>query len=275
MIKALIILVLCIAIFGTGAFFAYEIFVKPKKLMEQEVAEGPPAPPPDPSLPELGKAMKIKSEGKLDEARAALEGFIENYPFSSWLDEAKNALGEINSTLFFSKDPSPDKEQYVVKSGDALAKIERRLKTTSELIMRSNNLDDPTKLQIGQVLIVPKTDFSIKILRKENKVVLFNKGRFFKQYHAKSAQLPAAKNPAPLTGKVTNKIAWKDGKRVAFGTKDFIGSARTVAFSIPGYTLSTDPEEGGEKASSGLVLSAADMEEISVLVNKGTPVIVE
>src|SRR5205823_1764464 len=97
-----------------------------------------------------------------------------------------------------------------------------------ELIMKSNNLEDVTRLQIGQVLLIPHPEFSVTISRKERKVTLFNHGRFFKEYSVKDWKVPPSKKPATITTKVTNKMAWKEGKQVAFGTKDYAGSARWI-----------------------------------------------
>src|SRR5690348_11417915 len=115
MIKALIILILVVSIFGGAAYFAYDIFVKPKKLAEIEENQPAAALPPDPTIPEFEKAMAVRKEGKPLDARTALEKFLENYPYSSKIEEAQTALGEINTDLFFSSTPTPEKEAYVIK----------------------------------------------------------------------------------------------------------------------------------------------------------------
>ncbi|MEI8343263.1 MAG: LysM peptidoglycan-binding domain-containing protein, partial [Verrucomicrobiota bacterium] len=189
-IKALILLLLALGVFGSAGYFTYELLVKPKVELKQEldnrVLMGDPTPPPDPSLPELEYCLKLKKSGDLVGARTALEAFLEHNPKSTKLTEARAALGEVNTDIFFSRIPSPDKEEYVVKPGDALAKIERKLKTNAELLTRSNNLDDPRKLRIGQVLIVSHPQFALTINRKEKTVMLFNHGKFFKQYPVKA-----------------------------------------------------------------------------------------
>jgi len=269
-IKALILLLLAAAVFGSAGYFSYELLVKPKVELKQEldtkVLMGDPTPPPDPSVPELDYCLKLKKSGDLVRARAALEAFLEHNPRSTRITDARIALGEVNTDVFFSRIPSPDKEEYVVKPGDALAKIERKLKTNAELLMRCNNLDDPRKLRIGQVLIVSHPQFALTINRTEKSVMLFNHGKFFKQYPVKVWNAPDAKTPAPANVKVKEKIAWKNGARVSFGTKEYAGSSRWVAFTVPGYTLYTDPAEGGVKSPSGIALGAEDMEELSTLL---------
>lgn len=279
LLKTLVIVALCAGILGGAGYFAYDLYFKPRMEAREETAKGPAPPPPDPGLPAFEKCTKLKKDGHLVEARTAFEQFLDNYPNSTKIEDAKDALGEINTDLFFSATPSPDKEQYVVQRGDALAKIEKKLKTTAELIMRSNNLDDPTKLQIGQVLLVSHPDFSMIINRKIKSITLLNNGKFFKRYKVKSWAAPAPKNSAPIDAKVTEKIAWKNGQRVAFSTKDFAGSARWIQLSAAGYTIYTEPleQEAGtaNKPPGGIALAAEDAEELSTLLNRGVPVRIE
>ncbi len=184
-------------------------------------------------------------------------------------------LGEVNIDIFLSRYPSPEKTDYVVKSGDVLAKIARKLKTTPELIMRMNNLSG-TMLHIGEHLLISHPDFSIVIQRKANVVVLLNHGTFFKQYHVREAKLPT-KQPSKVTAKVAETMAWKDGKRIGLGSKDYIGSIRWVRLSAPAYTLysvadSAHPNITQPPPPLGLGLAASDAEELSSLVNNRTPV---
>ena len=112
------------------------------------------------------------------------------YPAGLHVEEAKDLLGEVNIDIFLSRYPSPEKTEYVVKSGDVLAKIARKLKTTPELIMRMNNLSG-TMLHIGEHLLISHPDFSMVIQRKAKLVVLLNHGAFFKQYHVREAEVAA------------------------------------------------------------------------------------
>lgn len=277
MLKALVILILCAAIIGGAAYFSYDIFVKPKKLAEAEKNEPPPPPPPDPTLPEFEKAMAQAGQ-KTVEARAALERFLENYPYSSKVEEAQAALGEINISLFFSSTPTPEKEAYTIKAGDALAKIERKLKAPAELIMRTNNLTDPTKLRIGDVLYVAHPQFTVHISRKEKTITLQNHGKFFKKYRAKTWNVPPVKKPVPINAKVVEKVAWRNGQRVAFGAKEYVGSARWIVTNASNYTIYAEPEPGAsplEKPPAGISLDRNEAEEIATLVSRNTPVLIQ
>jgi hypothetical protein len=275
--KWLFVLVLALAIFGGAAWFGYNTFVKEEiELKKEQSGEVTPPPVVDVSLPEFQAAVKLQQDGKLAEARDALVSFIQKYPAGKHLDEARDLLGEVNVEMLLSRYPSPEKIEYIVKSGDVLAKIARKLKTTPELIMRTNNMSG-TMLRIGDRLLISHPDFSMVIQRKANLVVLLNHGKFFKQYHVREAKLPQ-KQPPKITTKVAETMAWKNGQRIGLGSKDYLASTKWIRLAGgAGYTLyavpdSTHPNLEQPAPPMGLGLAATDLEELSTLVNNRTPV---
>src|SRR5260370_31995923 len=140
------VLLLALIIFAAAAFFSYNLIFKEEIAVEKEQrGEITPAPTPDISLPEFEAAAKLRQDGKLTEARDALTAFIQKYPAGLHLEKAKDLLGEVNIDIFLSRYPSPEKTDYVLKSAAVLSKIQTKLKTTPDLIMRMNNLSG-TKL---------------------------------------------------------------------------------------------------------------------------------
>ncbi|PYL65323.1 MAG: hypothetical protein DMF25_04015 [Verrucomicrobia bacterium] len=269
-------LLLALLVFGGAALFSYYLFFKQEIAVRHEQrGDVTPAPTPDISLPEFQAAAQLRQESKLIEARDALSAFIQKYPTDLHAEEAKDLLGEVNVDILLSRTPSPEKQEYIVKSGDVLAAISRRLKTTPELIMRMNNMSG-TMLHIGDRLLISHPEFSIVIQRKAKLVVLLDHGVFFKQYHVREEKL-SLKQPAKVTTKVSETMAWRDGKRVGFGTKEFLGSTRWIRLSAPAYTLysvsdSAHPDITQPPPPQGLGLDATDLEELSGLVNNRTPV---
>ena len=274
--KWLFALLLALVVFGGAALFSYYLFFKQEIAVRHEQrGDVTPAPTPDISLPEFQAAAKLRQEDKPTEARNALSAFIQKYPTDLHAEEAKDLLGEVNIDILLSRTPSPEKQEYIVKPGDVLVVISRRLKTTPELIMRMNNLSG-TMLHIGDRLLISHPEFSIVIQRKAKLVVLLDHGAFFKQYHVREEKL-SPKQPAKVTTKVAETMAWRDGKRVGFGTKEFLGSTRWIRLSAPAYTLysvsdSAHPDVTQPPPPSGLGLDATDLEELSGLVNNRTPV---
>jgi LysM domain len=275
--KWLFVLLLALIIFGGAAWFGYNTFVKEEiEVKKEQRGEVTPPPVVDVSLPEFEAAVKLRQDGKLTEARDALVAFIQKYPNGKHLDEARDVLGEVNTEILLSRHPSPEKIDYIVKPGDVLAKIARKLKTTPEMIMRMNNMSG-TMLRIGDRLLISHPDFSIVIQRKANLVMLLNHGVFFKRYHIREAKLPP-KPPPKITTKVAETMAWKGGKRVGLGSKEYLASTKWVRLaSAPAYTLysvpdPTHPNIDQPPPPTGLGLAATDLEELSTLVNNRTPV---
>lgn len=283
-IKLLVILLLAGGIFGTAYHFVDLLYLAPARALKEEKAEPPPPPPPDPSLPEFQACVELRQGGDPMAARAALERFLDQYPQSAKVDEARDLLGAVNSEMFFSPKPSPDKQVYVVRSGDVLTRVAMRTKSTPELIMRTNNLSG-TMLRVGQRLWISPADFSMVVLRRQRRVLVYNGKHLFKQYRIEvlpaAAQPKAGAPPLPkLSGKVVDKLSLNArGDRVSFQDKDYAGATHKVSLSIPGYSLYTvterKPGEAALPAGAGLGLAAADMEEIAVLLSKNDPVSIE
>jgi hypothetical protein len=131
-------------------------------------------------------------------------------------------------------------------------------------------------LHIGERLLISHPDFSIVVQRKAKLIVLLDHGSFFKQYHVREEKL-GAKQPPKVTTKVAEVMAFRGGKRVGFGTKEYVGSTRWVRLGSPAYTIFSVPDGAHPNLEqppppSGLGLSATDVEELSGLVNKTTPV---
>ena len=274
--KWLFALLLAVVIFGGAAWFGYNLFFKQEIAVQKEQrGEITVAPRPDISLPEFQAAAKLRQEGKLPEARAALTSFIQKYPSGSHVEEAKDMLGDINIEILLSRTPSPEKTEYIVKPGDVLQRVANHVKSTPELIMRMNNLNG-TMLHIGERLLISHPDFSLFIQRKPKLIVLLDHGAFFKQYHIREVKLSPKQSPK-VVAKVAETMAFRDGKRIGFGTKEFVGSTRSIRLTAPGYTIYSIPDGAHPRLDqppppSGLGLAATDVEELSSLVNSRTAV---
>src|SRR5438874_8098666 len=269
--KWLFVLLLAVIVFGGAAFVSYELFVKPeRKIIAEKSGEIPVSPLPDISGPEFQASAQLRQENKLTEARDALVLFLQKYPTGPHVEEARDLLGDVNTEILLSGYRSPEKQEYTVRSGDVLAKIAAKTKTTPDLIMRTNNLSN-TMLRVGQQLLISHPDFSLFIQRKAQTVVLLDHGQFFKRYHVKTVKLSAKQAPR-INTRVAEVMAWRGGKRVGFGTKEWSGSTRWVRLAQPGYFLFAVPVPGQrdqlrQPPPPGLGLPASDLEELSRLVN--------
>ncbi len=280
--KVLFILLLACAIFGTAGYFTYELFVKPSVELQRERAAPPTPAPVDPTLPELKKSLALKEKGQLLEARDALEDFIDRFPESTGIEQARDALGAINTHIFLSPVPAPEKVLYVVKSGDVLTRVATRTKSTAELIMKANNLQG-TMLRIGQKLYTSPSEFALIISRKHSKVTVLNQGRYFTQYPVRKwpeGLDPAKRGSTKQTGKVLDKIAWLDGTRVIFSDKGYGEASHWINISIPHCTLYGEPPEDAapakaSKPPSGIAISPEAAAELAAMLRRGNPVTLE
>ena len=287
--KALVIIALAAAVFGTAGYYAYELFVRPQKALEAEHKLGPLPPPPDPSLPEYERCLEIVKKGSVLASRAALAAFVEHNTLSTKLSEAKDQLGELNTKIFLSPRPAPEKQVYLVRPGDVLSKVARITRSTPELIMRGNGLNG-IMLRIGQKLYYTPAEFSVVVSSRRKMVTLLDRGKFFKQYPIRdlpvghtSSKKGAGPTPPPLKlqGKVIEKIAWgANGGRLIFSDKDYINANHWVTIGIAGHTIYSDPDPAsGAKVNKppagGIGIAPEAAAELSILLTKGNPVTVE
>ncbi len=270
--RTAIILLLVLGIFGSGAYFANELFLKPRRLdakaQEDQLAAAALPPPADPTVAIYEKIQTVAAGGNPEAARAELDAFLKTYPDSPKAAEARHQLGEINADQFFSPLSLDGKTEYTVVSGDSLVKIASKFKTNAELIYRVNNLDT-INLKIGQRLVIPQPDMSIKVDQKAGTVTLLNRGAFFKEFPTRSIKIPARSGAA----KVADKVALKGSNRLAFGDKDYAATERWIMVAPGGIVIRGAPE--GAEPPGGVILDAPDIDEIFVLVSRGTPVTME
>ncbi len=221
--KALIIIFLTFAVFGGVALVGYKMFVQPQIALKNEKAAPPTPPPPDPTVRSSTNAWPFGRTVRWSKPAMRFTEFIDHYPQSTKLEDAKNILGEINTDIFLSTIAAPEKEIYTVQKNDVISRVATKLKTTGELIVRANNLQGPM-LRIGQKLSVSPAEFSLVISRKNDKVTVLNKGKFFKQYqvlewppqHAKKVTTAKVTPSEKKVGRVTDKISWLNGTRVTY-----------------------------------------------------------
>ena len=269
--RTLTILVLVGLILGGSAYFGYEFYWKPRKLDREDKAAAQTTEIPDYTLPIFEKAAALEQSGDIEGARAAWGDFIRDYSNAPKVGEAKAALGRLNTRLIFSSSPSPDKMSYTVGKGDSLVKIAAKFKSNAELIFRANNMET-INLKIGQKLVIPQLEISVVVDRKSGAVTLFNKDQFFKEYRTLALKTPGVATSAKT--KVADKIALRGSNRVAFGDKNYSGSERWVMLGSAGLAIRSLPE-GAESPPPGIILAPADMEEIFLLVSRGSPVTIQ
>lgn len=180
-----------------------------------------------------------------------------------------------------------------MKRGDARLSIARKLKSSTEAIVRVNELDS-TLIRLGEKLLVPQLDFTITIDLPHDRVIVHDSHGFFTQYPIASMDLPPTRQLTIQT-KVTAKSFWKNGKPVRpnDGFQEEQATAR-IQLGHAGYLLYGVEEESDADTSEiavdsdnkdgelnardsnhppqGIAMLKNDIAEIELLIRKGTPV---
>ena len=286
------IVVLAVAIFGSAAYIARVVF-RPEGLARYRSI--PWVTYVHPNIKKLKQAQTLVGEGNLKEARTILVNALISAPKSPVTRELRDLLGDVNTQIFFSKEPSPRKTEYIVKPGDALSSIARKLQSSPEAIIRVNNLHS-TLIRPGEKLLVPALDFTITIDLPRSRVIVHDSHGFFTQYPIASAELPPTRQPTIQT-KVTAKSFWENGKPMQsaheFQKKEKEGTPR-IDLGRRGYVLygveeeseatssqiaveadnkeQTSNSDGANRPPQGIAMLKDDLAEIELLIHKGTPV---
>jgi LysM repeat protein len=286
------IALLAIAIFG-GAWLVARVVFRPRDL--ERYRSIPWVNYVHPNVKKLKEAQIFVDEGKLNDARALLVNALISAPKSPVTRELRDLLGDVNTQIFFSKEPSPRKIEYTVKGGDALSSIARKLQSSAEAIIRVNELDS-TLIRTGEKLLVPQLDFTITIDLSRNRLVVHDSHGFFTQYPISSADLPPTRQPTIQT-KVTAKSFWENGKPVR-STREFqkekegtpridLGRRGYVLYGVEEesdatttsqITVEADDKEGtpnsddANRPPQGIAMLKDDLAEIELLIHTGTPV---
>ena len=236
--------------------------------------------------PDLGKrvheeVLAFIEAGRIEEACNNLQQIIEIYPDSKFVEESRRVLGEINLDRLFSKSPMPGKLEYTVRSGDALASIAKNNHTTIGYIRHVNGLFS-NLIHPGDRLVLYPFDFEITVDLALQRLILWEKGKFLKDYAISEFKRPP-RGSFPGKTKIADKVAWIDGKTVLLtdpraGQAEFWLQTPTRA-TQPGIVICHKPEgEGAEQRSEliafGLFLGRGDIDELAVLTRVGTPVTV-
>ena len=254
----------------------------PAAAQEPGRRSGRAAPVAPPAANDRGRALLTEAEahlsaGKLLEARETLFTLLDESHDAAARQRARNHLNTIHTELVFNPHPMPEKEEYVVQSGDSLGRIARRYGTTVELLQKSNRISGHI-IHPGQRLRVLKEKFSIAVSIEDNTLTLYLNGRYFKRYPVGTGAY--GKTPTGES-KVTDRIAqptwWRpDGTSIPYGDKDNLLGTHWLALDIPRYGIhgTWEPDTIGGYESAGCIrMYNHDVEELFNLIPVGTPVV--
>ena len=240
---------------------------------------------PNPQQQNFRAICALASNKSLEEARQKGYALLAQTKDPALTASLETLLGQLNIELILSQARMPEKEEYVVRSGDSLARIARKFKTTVNLIKKSNALQS-SMLHPGDRLRIFKGTFTLTISKSRNDLVVKVNDRFFKRYRVGTGKFGTTPTGTFVISEKIEKPPWwrPDGKMIPFGDKANVLGTRWMSLQATsttnaarGYGLhgTWEPETIGLQASAGCVrLLNSDVEELFLLVPTGTRVVI-
>jgi lipoprotein-anchoring transpeptidase ErfK/SrfK len=221
------------------------------------------------------QAHKLESKGSLLEAKLLYQKLVNDFPGSQEVTDWQKRTEDINIKLLFSPALTPKSIIYEIRPGDTLNKIAREHKTTTELIMKSNNINDALIVP-GRKIKVWNVPFNILVNKSQNILMLKNDEEIIKTYIVSTGK----NNCTPvgtfkIVNKLTNPTWFKAGAVVPAQSAENVLGTRWMGFDLAGYGIhgTVEPKELGKQVTQGCVrLNNTDVEELYSIVPVGTEV---
>ena len=230
----------------------------------------------DPGIRLIAAAQQLQAADDLAGAREKALAVLDASRHEPARQRARALLSDVSITLATSQRNTLQKTEYVVKSGDALAKLARKFGTTVECIQQGNNLTGSI-IRVGDRLRIWTAPFSLHIDKSDNILDLFTDGEFFKRYRVGTGE----HGTTPVGEfKITDRIAqptwWRpDGRAIPYGSPENELGTHWLSLDAPHYGIhgTWEPETIGKQASAGCIrLLNEEIEELYNLLPVGTPV---
>jgi len=244
------------------------------------------APPADVALM-MDEAAQLAADDKLVKARAKYLVALKHATAPTVRRQIERKLEPINIALLISLRQMPEKEDYLVKSGDSLDRIARRYGTTTLLIQKCNDVMNPNLIKAGDRLRVFTGKFELAASKSRHDLVVSLNGEFFKRYRVGTGRY--GKTPVgtfKVREKISEPVWWRpDGREVPFGDKENILGTRWMSLKATGDTEDVrgygihgtwEPESVGSASSAGcLRMVNKEVEELFIYIPVGTPVTIK
>lgn len=272
----LIAAILVLLILGGTAWFVYEIFgntAQPKiaqkslldSLEEQEMADI-----------ELGdrafaQAAQLLSAGRYKDARENLQLISTNYPEANAAKEARRILGQMNLDQLLATQDMTHKVTYTVKRGDTYFGIAGKHNTNLPNLVLLNNLNRIDRLQPNDKLILlPLDTFSIIIDPTRKRLTLQQDNRFVTSYPILHVKLPSDARGL-WTAKIAKTLSTLGDRSYPAYHPNYLQGRKEIhldksRLKILPHRTKINP------ASKGFFLHPHHLEELTLLVKKGTPI---
>lgn len=224
---------------------------------------------------DLNQARLLQSKGDFVAARDIYRHLIEDFPASGQISEWQAKKAELNIKILFSPEVTAESTTYKIKSGDNLVKIAKKFGTTVELLKKSNGFSDD-KIYTDSQIKVRRAPFSLLVDKSQNMLILKSNEEVFKTYIVATGE----DNSTPvgtftIVEKLIDPTWYSAGAVIPPDSPDNVLGTRWLGFDLSGYGIhgTTEPESLGKQVTQGCVrLSNADVEELYIIIPKGTEV---
>ncbi len=266
---------------------AGEAVAAPEAAAATEVTRTVASAAPDAGLKAPGlfsQAQALANSGQPAQAQKLLAEVVSTTTDETLKNDALRLLGRTNVELFLSDAPSPDKKSYVIQPGDSLDRIARRNKTTVALLQKMNRIEG-SLIYPGARIWLPAAPFVIHVDKSDRTLDLMINDKLFKRYPAGLGRY--GKTPLGTFRTVVHQTNpdWSppSGGIIPFGDPRNVLGTRwisirdktrpdTKGFGIHG-TADRD-SIGGETSNGCIRMLNEDVEEVFMLIPRGTEVII-
>ncbi len=233
----------------------------------------------------LSRAQSLMASGKLTDSAKLLDEVIQSASDTALKNNALRMQGRINVQLFLSEAPMPEKKSYIIQPGDNLDKIARKNDTTVDLIRRMNGIEG-NLIYAGQRLLLPAAPFVVEVDKSDRQLELTMNGRLFKRYAVGVGRY--GKTPVGTFYTVVHQENpdWTppSGGIVKFGDPLNVLGTRWMSFEdkarpeLRGFGIHGTSQRdsiGGETSNGCIRMLNEDVEEVFLLLPRGTKVVIQ
>lgn len=214
-------------------------------------------------------ARELLLDAKFPEAEEKLKYVLTYYPTAPSAPEARRILGEMNMDRLLAPVESGAKKVYEVQSGDSFSRIVAREQTHFDLVMHLNSLQRSDRLHPGDKLLVIPLNFRL-VLDKRNAVLsLWDRGSFVKDFRILEDFIAPSKGVTATV--VERREVRQNNRAVNAAATSYRTADKLLLLKKPRVEIRAEGEFSRD-GFEGCVLSAADMEELALLIRPGNAV---
>jgi len=232
----------------------------------------------------FSRAQTLAGSGQSGSAQKLLTEVVGTTTDETLKNNALRILGRINVELFLSEAPSPEKKSYVIQPGDSLDRIAKRNKTTVALLQKMNRIEG-SLIYPGARIWVPAAAFVIKVDKSARTLDLTVNRKLLKRYAVGLGRY--GKTPLGTFRTVVHQTNpdWSppSGGIIPFGDARNVLGTRWISIrdktrpDIKGFGIHGTSERdsiGGETSNGCIRMLNEDVEEVFMLIPRGTEVII-